>query len=253
MYEIMSQQTHKDPIEEARLLLPWYITGKLSDTDKALVETALQQYPVLQEEYAQEVKLVETIRLNADLLKLTAMDTTQKRLDKLLKRIEREDIQAPVAESMTQGKPVWVTKPRTSFLQTVKQSLTDWLANSNGMWKPANALFASLLAVQIGVLAFYYLQQPTVYETVTYEDPTINANQPKNLVVFMDFNKNANVTTVHNFLKQWNARVIDGPDANDLFKVEFKNTQTLSDTDIKQRLAQLEQEKKVVSFVGREF
>ena len=35
MYEIMSQQTHKDPIEEARLLLPWYITGKIKETDKA--------------------------------------------------------------------------------------------------------------------------------------------------------------------------------------------------------------------------
>jgi ribosomal protein S24E len=47
--------------------------------------------------------------------------------------------------------------------------------------------------------------------------------------------------------------VIDGPDSNDLFKIEFRNTQTLSESDVKQRIAQLEQEKAVVNFVGREF
>ena len=36
-------------------------------------------------------------------------------------------------------------------------------------------------------------------------------------------------------------------------KIEFKNTQTLSESDVKQRIAQLEQEKAVVNFVGREF
>ena len=247
----MSQQTHKDPIEEARLLLPWYITGKLSEAEKALVEAALKQYPVLQEEYTQELKLVETIRLNADLLKLTAMDTTQQRLDKLLKRIEREEM--PVAvESVVQVKSNAAVKPRANLWQTIQQVVADWFG-SNNMWKPANAVFAGLLAVQVGILAFYYVQPQTVYETVTYEDPAANSVKNKNLVVFIDFNKNASVTSVHNFLKQWNARVIDGPDANDLFKVEFKNTQTLSDLDIKQRMAQLEKEKAVVNFIGREF
>ena len=247
----MSQQTHKDPIEEARLLLPWYITGKLSEAEKTLVEAALKQYPLLQEEYTQELKLVETIRLNADLLKLTAMDTTQQRLDKLLKRIEREEM-PNVAEPLVQVKPV--VKPSISLWQTIQQFITGWMGGDS-MWKPANMVFASLLAVQMGVLALYYIQPQTVYETVTYEDSISAAasTKAKNLVVFVDFNQKASVTNVHNFLKQWNARVIDGPDSNDLFKIEFRNTQTLSESDIKQRIAQLEQEKAVVNFVGREF
>ena len=144
----MSQQTHKDPIEEARLLLPWYITGKLSEAEKALVEAALKQYPVLQEEYTQELKLVETIRLNADLLKLTAMDTTQQRLDKLLKRIEREEMPVSV-EPVMPAKSNAVVKPRANLWQTVQQIFTDWFG-SNSLWKPANAIFASLLTVQVG-------------------------------------------------------------------------------------------------------
>ncbi len=247
----MSQQTHKDPIEEARLLLPWYITGKLSEAEKTLVEAALKQYPILQEEYTQELKLVETIRLNADLLKLTAMDTTQQRLDKLLKRIEREEMPS-VSESIVQVKQQ--VKPRASLWQTVQQLIAGWVGGDS-MWKPANVVFASLLAVQVGVLALYYMQPQTVYETVTYEDSTSasSSTKAKNLVVFIDFNKQASVTAVHNFLKQWSARVIDGPDSNDLFKIEFKNTQTLSESEVKQRMAQLEQEKNVVNFVGREF
>jgi hypothetical protein len=245
----MSQQTHKDPIEEARLLLPWYITGKLSEAEKALVDAALKQYPVLQEEYTQELKLVETIRLNADLLKLTAMDTTQQRLDKLLKRIDREEMPV-VAEPPVQVKPV--ARPSVSLWQTVQQFIAGWVGG-NSLWKPANVVFASLLAVQVGVLALYYMQPKTLYETVTYEDTTTSSTKAKNLVVFVDFNQKASVTNVHNFLKQWNARVIDGPDSNDLFKIEFKNTQTLSESDVKQRIAQLEQEKAVVNFVGREF
>jgi hypothetical protein len=245
----MSQQTHKDPIEEARLLLPWYITGKLSEAEKALVDAALKQYPVLQEEYTQELKLVETIRLNADLLKLTAMDTTQQRLDKLLKRIEREEMPV-VAEPLVRVKPV--ARPSVSLWQTVQQFIAGWVGG-NSLWKPANVVFASLLAVQVGVLALYYMQPKTLYETVTYEDTTTNSTKAKNLVVFVDFNQKASVTNVHNFLKQWNARVIDGPDSNDLFKIEFRNTQTLSESDVKQRIAQLEQEKAVVNFVGREF
>ncbi len=255
----MSQHTHKDPIEEARLLLPWYITGKLSAAEKAAVEAALQQYPVLQEEYTRELKLVETIRLNADLLKLTAMDTTQQRLDKLLKRIEREAVHTTPVELSPEVKPAVSTlAKRPSWWQGIKQSVTDWLGDG-GMWKPANALFASLLAVQIGVLALYYIQAPTnstastVYKTVTMEGVENAGESKNNLVVFIDFNKNANVTTLRQFLKKWNAHVIDGPDNNELFRVEFKNTQAFSDADIKQRLVQLEQDKAVISFVGREF
>lgn len=247
----MSQHTHKNPIEEARLLLPWYITGKLGEAEKALVDAALKQYPVLQEEYVQELKLVETIRLNADLLTLTAMDTSQQRLDKLLKRIEREETPR-IVEPVVQAKPTVMAKPRVSVWQIVQHWLADWVG-SNGMWKPANVVFASLLAVQVGVLSVYYLQPKTIYETVTYEDTSVGLTKAKNLVVFIDFNKNASVTTLHDFLKQRNARVIDGPDSNNLFKVEFKNTQTLSEMEIKQRIKQLELEQTVVSFVGREF
>lgn len=40
-----------DPVEEARLLLPWYITGKLTEAERALVERMLEQHTDLKEEY----------------------------------------------------------------------------------------------------------------------------------------------------------------------------------------------------------
>jgi hypothetical protein len=48
-------------LEEARRLLPWYLTEKLSKAEQGLVNQALELYPELQHELIQEEKMIRLV------------------------------------------------------------------------------------------------------------------------------------------------------------------------------------------------
>ncbi|MGB5600109.1 MAG: hypothetical protein WBM66_15410 [Thiothrix litoralis] len=220
----MSQYPHRDPVEEARLLLPWYITEKLSAPERKLVEQMLAEHPELQEEYRRELNMVDMIRANTGLLQLSAMDTTNARLDKLMKRIEREE------QTKASATPVTIPRqpePKTA-VRGIKSWLTDWLPTFEWL-TPGNAAFALLLLVQAGFLGWFAnsMISPTsnVYNVATVADDQAATSVAKGLVLLVDFNEEAQVRQVRDFLRQWDARILDGPDDNNLFKIEVKGIQ----------------------------
>jgi hypothetical protein len=247
----MSLYPHGDPVEEARLLLPWYITGKLTEPERKLVERMLETHPELADEYRRELKLVDMIRANTALLQLSAVDTTQQRLEKLMKRIGSEE-QANLVSSPASTPPL---APRYDWLTEVKQ----WMRNLLPRWEgltPVNAMFALLLLIQAGFLGWFAhsvsSQQEGIYVSATVAGDSSAVPVVNGMVLLVDFNGDARIQQVKEFLLHWNARILDGPNDTGYFKIEMKNVLS-SDPQAGTILQQMQQDNAVIAFIGREY
>ncbi len=235
-----------DPVEEARLLLPWYITGKLNQSERNLVERMLEIHPELADEYRRELKLVDMIRANHSLLELSAVDSTQQRLEKLLKHIERE-AQTDSSASPASLKYHWLGEAR----QRLRNLLPAW----EGL-TPVNAVFAVLLLIQAGFLGWFAhantLQSEGIYVSASVAGDPSTVPVVKGMVLLVDFNGNARIQQVREFLLHWNARILDGPNDTGYFKIEVKDVPP-SDPQASTILQQMQQDNAVVAFIGREY
>ncbi len=250
----MNQYQQGDPVNEARLLIPWYITGKLSEPERQLVEEMLEQHPELQADYLQEMKSVELLRSNDSLLQLTAVDSTQQRLDKLMKRIQREEAADSAGQLASPQIETYEKKTTGGGWAGIFRKLLpsmEWLT-------PANAVFACLLLIQAGFAGWF---GHSFMSDSTQEDIYISASADggdkaipvvNGMVLLVDFNENAQMWQVRDFLNKWNARLIDGPDQSNLFKIEIKGVSP-KDKRSDAVLLQMQQDQTVISFIGREF
>lgn len=234
----------ENPLEEARLLMPWYVTGKLDNDEKAFVEAMLTEHPALASALQQEKELVGLVRENTQLLEITALDSTQQRLDKMLSRIDREEAPAKQVTEQANAATITHAKPATDswFSGLFKKPLFDmnWLT-------PANAVFASLLAVQLGVASFFMQndKSETIYESATAEATVTETSV--NVVHLVDFDRDALHGDVLDFLSKWKARVISGPDANNMFVIE------VTEADNTQMMQEIDAQGTPVKFIGSKF
>lgn len=212
----MSRQESEKFIEEARLLLPWYLTNTLSDEEQDLVNRALEASPELRKEFVREEKMMRLVKENTSLLELSALDTTEQRLENTLARIEREG-QSSETAIVASDTPLGFAAAKTegSWLSRLfKQKLfdIDWLT-------PANAVFASLLAVNVGVLGYHQLNK----EEVMFDVAAVPESSGESLKqqFLMEFRSDAPYVEVCDFLHQWDARIISGPSNRNVFTVEM--------------------------------
>ena len=248
----MSQHSNSDPLEEARLLLPWYITGKLTEPESALVQHMLEQHPVLQAEYERELMVVNLIRENHSLLRLTAVDTTSQRLDKLMRRIERDTPSTMVPTIPEPPRPV-PTADKPSWWERLKQ-----LFPSGNRFAPAYVGFAALVAVQIGLLAWYsgavsnslLKQTQATYQVATADSGAASADSAAKLLV--EFDDTDSFAQVKNFLERWHLRIIEGPahDNTVFFRLEVID-QDLSSQQLDAMVQQMQQEQGIINFAGK--
>lgn len=244
----MSLFPQGDPVEEARLLLPWYITGKLDKAEREFVERMLAQHPSLQAEYHDELTMVNLIRNNASLLQLSTMDSTAQRFEKLMKRIERET--APVAPAtITPPKPA-STKP--SWINYLRQ----WIPRATWL-TPANAVFATFLVIQVALLGWFNqsLQQVNpegtyVSAAVSETPPTVAATDEMTLLV--EFRDNVQIHQLRQFLQQWNARIVESPENDDFFRLRVRGV-SKADQRSDAILEQMQQHQNLIAFIGREY
>lgn len=240
----MKQTPTGNPVEEARLLLPWYITGKLDALERSLVEQMLAHDAGLRAEYQRELKMVEMIRHNHALLDITAVDTTPQRLGKLLQRIEREA--HPTAASVTAP-----TQPATRANSPWWANWRDYLPQAP-WFTPVSAVLAVLLLAQTAVLMWFINQeQPlAIYQTVTTSDPRDTAvPTPSGTVLMIVFKETAQIQQLNNFLQRWNARILDGPAPGNVYTIEVRDIapDAKNSTLLPQ---QMQQEQSLVMFVG---
>ena len=249
----MSRQESDKFIEEARLLLPWYLTDTLSDEEQELVNKALEASPELRKEFVREEKMMRLVKENTSLLELSALDTTEQRLENTLARIEREELQQTQSEQEISPGHNTVSK---------QQSMSGWLERLFGLklfdtsWlTPANAVFASLLALQVGVLGYYqFNKEEMVYHSVTTEQSSFAGDDSTESLkqrFLMEFSEKAQYGEVCDFLNHWNAQIVSGPNSRNVFVVEMKtrpHTDALALADT--IMSQAEKNGAPVVFVG---
>ncbi len=224
----MSHQESEKFIEEARLLLPWYLTNTLSDEEQDLVNRALEASPELRKEFVREEKMMRLVKENASLLELSALDTTEQRLENTLARIDREEqqqleIATETKDSVTK-QPLGAKTTDSWLGRLFKHKLFDieWLS-------PANAVFASLLAVNVGVLGYHQLNQPeSVIEEASYDTASSVGSASGGIIkkglqkqFLMEFQPDAQHGEVCDFLNKLDAHIIRGPDSSNTFVVEM--------------------------------
>lgn len=241
-------------IDEARLLMPWYLTNQLSSEEQQLVNEALEQSPELRGEFLQEEKMMRLVKENKSLLELTALDTTEQRLDKVLSRIQHEEQQQTqttqnTATAKKKGKAEgWLGKFFKSGLLG-----NDWLS-------PANAVFASLLVCQLGFMGYTQLSpsapEGAVYESASFTKTSAGqAGIKKSTATFlMAFQDDAPYGEVCDFLNTWNARIVSGPDNQNMFSVELSTDSTTDVAALADIIMQQATVNKVpLSFIGSQF
>lgn len=264
--------SHLEPnklLEEAQRLLPWYLTDKLSKAEQGLVNQALELFPELQPELLQEEKMMRVVRTNTSLLELSALDTTEQRLNKLLARIDREEEKLEETATLLQEPaltdpvmPAIVVKPKVNTASQAKKKWFDFfwrepLFNLNWL-TPANAVFASLLIAQ-GALLAYQASTPATGNKFTVA--SVETNTPVNtdgktevsrfLVQFANAAKHQEIC---DFLNQWHAHIVAGPNAQSIFTIEMPvapNTDKVALAD--NIMKQTAQKSSPVLFLGPQF
>lgn len=242
-------------INEARLLMPWYLTNKLSAEEQDLVNKALEQSEALRKEFLTEEKMMSLVKENSSLLELSALDTTEQRLANTLARIDQEDMRQAVADKVLVSDQQHRNREQSSTSNWLGKLFSTPLLDFSWL-SPANAVFAALLVFQVGVLGYMQLTGPeaqTQYTSASVAPAETVTGQQK-MLLLMEFEDDARYGAVCDFLNDWDARIVDGPDGMNMFSVEM-STDTAEDTDklleaIRQQAAQA---KVPVSFIGPKY
>lgn len=235
----------EEKLEEARLLMPWYLTGHLSKEDLVFVEQALEEYPELQTELSQEEQIIDLVRDNSKLLELSTLDSTENRFEQLMNRIDREEKAESKEVTLID---VAKTKEPTPAFQWLKELFSfQWLT-------PANAVFATLLLFQLGFIGVYLQQADrtpageTIYTSASVS-PEGAISATKNPLLMVEFKEDAQHGQVCNFLMRHEAEIIEGPNAYNIFTIQVKG---LSDAEAAIKRMNTEVNSPIV-FVGKKF
>lgn len=265
----MSNLESNELLEEARHLLPWYLTDKLSKAEQGLVNQALELFPELQHELIQEEKMMHVVRTNTSLLELSALDTTEQRLNKLLARIERQEDKH---ETELYSEPVVTHQvlPSAATTHTTKPAAPaqkKWfdflwrqrLFNLDGL-NPANAVFASLVLAQVALLAYgHFSPEPDVKFTVasvtTTQPQPVNTDGKTEISRFLvQFANDAKHVEVCEFLNQWQAHIVSGPNAQSIFTIEMPVAPNIDKVALAESIMQqTAQHSSPVLFLGPQF
>lgn len=269
----MSHLESNPLLEEARHLLPWYLTDKLNKAEQALVNQALELFPELQHELKQEEKMMRLVCTNTSLLELSALDTTEQRLNKLLTRIGREEDKPeeaplhplhsePIAKNLVL--PPVISTDNAKTRPPVQKKWLEFLWRQplfNLNWlTPANAVFAGLVGAQIALLAYgQFATEPdakfSVASVATSAAQTINTDGKTELSRFLvQFADDAKHLEVCEFLNQWQAHIVSGPNAQSIFTIEMPVAPNIDKVALAESIMkQTAQQSSPVLFLGPQF
>jgi len=214
--------------DEIEMLLPWYVTGTLSDDDRVRVERYLADHP----EAAQQLELIreeqdETVAVNEALGTMPAGA-----LDKLLAQIEETD------------GPAIARAQRPGLLET----LAGWLAIFNTpVLKFAAAAAAIVIVAQAVVIGSLVRDEgPASYETASAPTEVAPAVGTRLLIAFAE---GATAAQITGLLEEIEGTIVSGPKAGGLFEVRISETE-LTDSAVESVVAGLKQRTNIIRYVA---
>jgi anti-sigma factor RsiW len=193
--------TAADGHDECQLLVPWFVNGTLSESQRQRVETHLARCASCRAEVAEQSLLREHMGRHE-----SVVYTPQASLQKLLSRIDSEP-----------------TEPRAVLLQPASGVATSQ------RWLVAAAVL-SAIAVMTAGLSWWRMQDERMaprYMTLTSESDEL-AHTPAARVVFAPA---ANVARVSELLRRHHARIVAGPTEAGVYTLTFMSADTASAVD----------------------
>jgi anti-sigma-K factor RskA len=203
---------------EIETLLPWYVAGRLRRRDRQRVDDALRNDPELarKTELARE-ELAETIRLNETLGAPSA-----RVMDRLMSAIDAEDLAARKRRS-----------PRAA---------ATWFAHLIASFSPRTlALAASIAAIAIAVQAFALVDM-----LAKPQNGSQTAQQGHGTFAMVHFTRQANAAEITNFLEDYQATVVDGPEPGGAYRVRI-TVRSLAKEELGHIMSRIRQERVIES------
>ncbi|MCK5726102.1 MAG: hypothetical protein KAH22_04665 [Thiotrichaceae bacterium] len=211
----MNRVENKKNREEASLLLPWYITGKLSLDEVKKVESCLATSTSLRQELASEQKLSTMIRTDPDVLDLMAITTEDQRLAALLGKINKSS-QQEISHNVK-------TRSDFSFYQ-VLEGIGKLFLPPSFSW--ASTAIAVFLLVQIVIFSSILADRTGgQYKLVTA--PIENAIiLEKDVQLIIQFHPEASPLDIQRILKNSHVKIFENPDGGTNYNLVLNKKQT---------------------------
>ena len=224
----MTQLTER---EEVEMLVPFYVTGRISQEDAARVDAYLRRNP----DFAEHIELARDERMATVSVNEALGFPSARATDSLFEAI---DTQTPplgaTARAQTRG---LIAAIREFFTAPTPQAV-----------RYAGIAAAAVVMIQAGVITSM-MNQPqsgngdTGYQTASGQQP--GALTPAALILFQD---GATLSDMTRALNRYGARIVEGPTADGFYRLSFAD-EGLSAADKKTKLAALKAEKDVIKVV----
>jgi hypothetical protein len=232
-------------IENARQLLPWYVTGKLSSAEVSFVKEAITACPSLYEEYKVQQQLSQMIKQDPQIINMSVISTQKQRLDTLMQRIHADQQQQSVMT--TNGEQPF-------FIQTlasIKQALISVVNVSANKWVftavAGVAVFAVLQAIFFDFLLKGEVQvsnDETHYVSMSADTPIPSSGER----IIIQFDQQATQEEIDLFLQTIDGTIIEHPEGSYSYQLLLNKKMTVEQID--NVLIKIEADR-LIEFAGR--
>ena len=200
MSDIRTGTPSKEDIEQ---LLPWFVTGKLQDADRRMVEGYLQSHPAMRSQIALIEAEQSDVTANNEAVGAPSAD----RLAKLMARIETDSSHA---------------SPIAALAGYVQRAL-DWLGDRSALVPVAAAAIAAIL-LQAGVIGVFLSQGspadsgPKTFQTAS---APVAVTSDTATYVLAGFAPTATAQQIEQTLQPLGVTIADGPKAGGIYRLRL--------------------------------
>jgi len=237
----MNNEINKNKIpDEALRLLPWYATGWLSPEERTYIKKVLVEYPEFQELLNAEHEMIQLVREDKSLLDESLLESTQHRLERVLKRINAEIVDGDVAKVASLG--------IISRLQVFLRSLFP--EEASRLQYVAVAGVSTLSIALLFAFVAPLLTHDNVFYPATVEVP-VKDNVKNTTVILVGLNTESNTPKLKMVLEEANGKIDAIPGKNGMYRITLPKK--LGSEKTKSLIKQLSEYKDLFWFVGEAY
>jgi hypothetical protein len=234
----MNRTSNKNKIpEEALKLLPWYATGWLSPEERSYLKEMMEKFPELRKLLATEREVIRLVKEDESLLDQSSLESTNSRLEKVLKKLE--------SENTTQD-----TKTN-SLVSKLNQFIHAFLSGSSS--KTQYAAFAAITTLTIALLFAFIsplVKQNNVFHPATMETP-VRADTKNVTIILVGLNASPSDPALLKVLKGFNGQIdaVQGKDG--MYRISL--SKKLNSDQTHDLIKQLSSYKELFWFAGEAY
>ncbi len=225
----MPQRKIMEDRTEIETLLPWYVTGKLSDADVEKVDRYISDHPDL----AMQLDLINSERLETTLINEEITVPSSISIDRLMAGMD--DAFGP------EQKPAninWFRSVWSDISSAFKLPVVQFAG-------VAAALLIVIQSVSIGVLVQNNKTTGGAYTTASGPE----TSDSDGIEMLVTFNQSATAIEISNLLEETNGSIVKGPLAGGFYRIKF-SIQEKSPEKIDALAKALQARKNIIEFIS---